>query len=200
MSSKLLYLGSGALFAGLAAFALGGGRGAPSEAPQAEAPEPKPVVKEPKGSTSRPTKKKHASDCVGSCAVVVDEHPDLSRSRFELLAGRLATGRLDSENQDLETLLFHHERARKLFEQPWAKGLLPPKRQAWLKQELAQTHAWLDVRVVDAAGVERLRLRPTRVPLGEKQHLWPEQRVALQSVEVSGTVKRVGLNHLWTRL
>ena len=69
-----------------------------------------------------------------------------------------------------------------------------------LERELDRRHALLSVRLVDAAGKERLRLGPTRVPLGEKQHRLAEDTTDLQAPEVSGTVRRVGLHHLWTRL
>ena len=41
---------------------------------------------------------------------------------------------------------------------------------------------------------------PTRVALDRKQHLWPTLIEGLPRFEiVSGKVKRVGLEHLWTR-
>lgn len=149
--------------------------------------------------TSRPSKAKSAGDCVGSCSVALDEHPDLSSTAYHDLLKRFGEQPGSGKSEALETLLFHHARTNELLLQH-GTAELDPKRAALLTREAGRTHAWLDVRVIDQRGSERIRLKPTRVPLGIKQHLWPEDRVALQPVEVSGTVKRVGLDHLWTRL
>ena len=53
---------------------------------------------------------------------------------------------------------------------------------------------------MDERGVERLRLGNRRVPLGVKKHLLPADPGDLPPPEISGTVRRVGLHHLWTRL
>ena len=49
------------------------------------------------------------------------------------------------------------------------------------------------------AGQVRVHLPEQRVALDEKQHIETENDLA-QHVEYSGTVKRVGLDHLWVRL
>ena len=56
------------------------------------------------------------------------------------------------------------------------------------------------MRLVDDDGDERLLLSPTRVPLGVKQHLFPDRAVGFDPPEVSDTVRRVGEHHLWARL
>ena len=50
--------------------------------------------------------------------------------------------------------------------------------------------------------VERIRLRPNHVLMDHKQHLFPAAAdlIRMQELEVSGTVRRVGLDHLWTRI
>ena len=77
---------------------------------------------------------------------------------------------------------------------------LDPLRHMLLEEELSRRTARLEVRFVNDADVERLRLEPTLVPLGVKQHLHPQHTLDLQPPEISGTVRRVGLRHLWTRL
>ena len=100
---------------------------------------------------------------------------------------------------DLETLLFHRREVGAWLDSPAAADL-PPARRSFLERELARDRARIELRVVDADGRERLRLDPTDVRLGKKAHLHPEHTLDLQPPEVAGTVERVGLTHLWTRL
>ena len=105
---------------------------------------------------------------------------------------------MSADSPALEELLFHGERSRALLAQhgSWP---LDATRAGFLETQLTSTHALLEVRLIDAHGVERMRLDPARFRLGERQHVHADQLVQLQPVEVSGTVKRVGLHHIWTR-
>lgn len=152
----------------------------------------------PKKKTAKPDEEGQGS-CVGSCSAVKDDHPDLPTHRYHELIAQFAKQPLSEKSKALETLLFHHARAQTLLADHGAPGL-DEKRRALLARELKRTHAWLEARLIDEHGVVRVHLKPTRVPLGIKQHLWPKDVVAIQPTEVSGTVKRVGLYHLWTRL
>jgi len=126
--------------------------------------------------------------------------PDLSRADLERL---LHTWSADPDGDEgrlaLDTILFHGPRARALAWQA-GFGALAPDRARFLARELERDHARLALRLVDDAGAVRLHLPPTRVPLGEKQHIVVHDAGGLQPPEVSGTVKRVGLSHLWVRL
>ena len=51
---------------------------------------------------------------------------------------------------------------------------------------------------IDEDGVERIRLRPSRVALGKKQHLHAQDRVDIQPVEFSGTVNENVITGQWT--
>lgn len=140
-------------------------------------------------------------DCVGSCAFVHDAPPELDAARYQALVKAFASEPMAAGSEALEEILFHHVAARALVAR-LGTDPLDPERAAFLRRELGQERAWIDMRVVDADGVERIRLRPNHVLMDHKQHLFPAAAdlVRMQELEVSGTVRRVGLDHLWTRL
>jgi hypothetical protein len=140
-----------------------------------------------------------AQVCKTGCAAQPDAAAGLTPTRFRALLAAWALVPLDEEDEALETLLFHGSHTVRLLEELGAPTLDDAHR-AHLERELARDRAWLEVRMVNDEGVERLHLEPTLVPLGEKQHLFPENTLDLTPPEVSGTVHRVGVRHLWTRL
>ena len=77
---------------------------------------------------------------------------------------------------------------------------LDQQRLRFLRRELSRTQARLSVRIVDGEGVQRVRLGPVTMPLGIKQHLHADVCRRMQPPEISGTVYRVGQDHLWARL
>ena len=98
-----------------------------------------------------------------------------------------------------DELFFHGERVLELAKTHGTFELTPEERDALLV-EAGRLHARLSVRFTNAADETRLLLDDVRVPLGEKQHLFPEFTRDLEPPEVSGTVRRVGAEHLWVRL
>lgn len=140
-----------------------------------------------------------AKSCGPGCASANDAPGQLSTDEIERLLLRFAAEPMAPGSEALEGLLFAHHQVEPLLK---ARKTLPldAKREAFIRRELAKSHAWLDMRIVDAQGVERVRLGAIRVELGVKQHVAPSRLVRLQPLEVSGTVRRVGLDHLWTRL
>ena len=68
-----------------------------------------------------------------------------------------------------------------------------------LDDELKKTHVLVSLRVLDESGAIRSKLTNVRVPL-DRRHVFAMQNEGLQPLVTSGTVKRVGLDHLWTRL
>jgi len=138
--------------------------------------------------------------CATGCAAASSGREQLSPGGFErLLASWAEDGATPKGAQALDTLLFHGDRTAQLGAQ-LGYGSLTPERASLLRQELGRRHALLSVRLVNASGAERLYLGPARVPLGEKQHIIATRTSDLQPPEVSGTVRRVGVDHLWARL
>jgi len=136
--------------------------------------------------------------CATGCAALPALDRDLSADEFERLLAAYAVQPMSGESAALEALLFHGAAAGALLDT--LGGELDAEREAFLRRELTRTHARLDVRITDETGVVRLHLGDTLIPLGEKQHLHPHDTNNLQTPEVSGTVHRVGLKHLWARL
>lgn len=165
-------------------------------APPAPTPPPAPV---PGAPTPEPAAEPGpGGECATGCAAAPADTEALAPAEFRRLLAAFAAEPMSEESPALETLLFHGaESARLLAEE--GPGLLDSRRLAFLERELGRTHVRLAVRVVDERGVERMRLGPRRLPWGEKQHLHPDRTTDLQPPELSGTVRRVGLHHLWTR-
>ena len=163
-----------------------------------------PAPSGPAGPSSRPVTPpdlapvSSAPDCVGSCSAVSDGPSAVGAAKLRGWLQEFRGQPMSGESQALEALLFHREAARAELESAEALAL-DPKRRALLERELTRDAAFLEVRVRDTSGRVRLRLAKTRVALDEKQHLALSNDLA-QHVEYSGTVKRVGLDHLWVRL
>jgi hypothetical protein len=136
-------------------------------------------------------------DCKGGCTLGAHDVPTISEPELHDLLRQYATDPMSEESVALETLLFHGaETTRFLAATP--DLVLDDERRVFLERELARRHAWIEFRVVTESGHERFRLDPTRVPLDIKQHVQPTFS-SLPPLELNGTVKRVGLFHLWTR-
>jgi len=135
--------------------------------------------------------------CATGCSAVPGLDKDLTEAKFRELIAAYATQPMTEESEALEALLFHGAATRALLET--ATFELDAERADFLRRELAITHARVDVRVIDEHGRERMHLGETRFPLGEKQHVHAHETARLQSPEVSGTVHRVGVKHLWAR-
>ena len=137
--------------------------------------------------------------CAAGCAADPAPIPLLGLKTFNDLLDAFADDPMTGESDALETLLFHGERALELLRRGGA-GPLDDERAAFLQRELTRTHALVEVRLVDEAGRERARFQPHRVLLGERVHTGFDETFDLQPLDYSGTVRRVGLHHLWTRL
>ena len=136
----------------------------------------------------------------GACGCAASNHrvACLPDGEIERLIARFALEPMSEESIALETLLFHAPRARGVVERRGA-ALLDKERLDFLRKELSRTHARLSGRIVDEHGVVRARFGPVDVPLGEKRHTRGTDTMTLGSMEMNGTVRRVGLHHLWTR-
>lgn len=136
--------------------------------------------------------------CATGCAAEPQGGDGLGITQLEGWLRRYAAAPVEHPGVALETLLFYASEVRELAALQ-GLGELDEEHKRFLLREISRSEAILEVRFVDALGRERLRLDPTEVPLGVKQHLFPRTE-DLQVPEVSGTIKRVGLGHLWARL
>ena len=81
-----------------------------------------------------------------------------------------------------------------------ADGLLDGERQAFLTRELSRDLVRVEFRIVDESDVVRVVLPPTTVPFDKRFVFEPLLTADFQPPEASGTVKRVGLHHVWQRI
>ena len=143
----------------------------------------------------------HGSRICGS-GCVASNHPTpiLTRVHFENLMKRFATEPVSEESKAFETLLYFGRQSRKMLDdEQLPVPELSDDRSRRLAHELDRTHVVVELRLVDEQDVVRARLAPTRVPL-DVRHAFEVGVEGIQPVVANGTVKRVGLHHLWTRL
>ncbi len=136
--------------------------------------------------------------CASGCAL--SRHPTerLTDPQFEQLLADYAVEHTAEPGRALETLLYYGpQTAARLAH--FGVGPLDSQHAALLQDELAYEHVDLSLRVVDEAGAVRASLPPTAVPL-DRRHEFRLEPHNLQPLIASGTVKRVGHKHLWTRL
>jgi hypothetical protein len=147
--------------------------------------------------------------CASGCALSRHPTETLARKEFVRLISEFRKGPLSSDNQALESLLyfgpqtvaflkagFHRSSTSAADETAVATPDLPIE---FLQRQLRLTHAKISIRVVDTKNKTRTWLEPTLVPL-DRRHVFEMKTNELRPLVTSGTVKRVGLNHLWTRL
>ncbi len=136
--------------------------------------------------------------CATGCAAIATPEKTLSLEEYELLLQRFAAEPPSAESAALEALLFHGAEARRLLAQH-GPGPLDRERAALLGRELARRRVLLSLRLVGEEGVVRASFGPRSVPLDDRRHLAMTEATDLSLPEISGSVRRVGLNHLWTR-
>lgn len=203
MNARRIALVSCAL-AGLVAaraglFAGTGKEAAGPPAPGAKPPVPKPLVPpatdhDPRAHLAIPFGKKI---CASGCLPSKHPTPVLAEAAYRALLARYAVEPAEG-GPALDELLYYGRQTRELALRH-GTGPLDRERAALLARELARTHVVVEFRVVDERGTVRVRLPPTRVPL-EIRYEYDMEVQDLQPVVTSGTVKRVGLKHLWQRL
>ncbi len=140
----------------------------------------------------------HGHDiCHSGCAA--SHHPTsaLADDEFLRLIGECARGPLDESNFALESLLYYGAQSRERLSRLKTKWL-PAEHRTFLDTQLRFTHVAISLRVIDLEGTCRASVGNVRVPL-DRRHVIKLQSDQLESLVASGTVKRVGLNHLWTR-
>jgi len=136
--------------------------------------------------------------CASGCAASRHPTATLSKAKYLWLLRRFVEQPLDETSPALESLMYFG-RQTLLWMEKLGTEPLDENRTALLKRELRKTHALVRFRVVDEHGVVRVHIPPTRVPL-DRRHVFRMETKDLPPLITSGTVKRVGLHHLWTRL
>lgn len=136
--------------------------------------------------------------CASGCAASNHPTEELTEAHFRKLLVELEYEPMNRTNNALEALLFFGPQTKAMLLEH-GYGELDSERAKFLWEELAVTHARISIRVVDQHGEIRTWIQPTRVPF-DRRHVFKMETENLQPLVTSGTVKRVGLDHLWTRL
>lgn len=147
---------------------------------------------------SRATSHPHGEQlCASGCALSRHPTPLLTKKKFVELCKQYRAEEPKLESRSLDSLIFYgSQTARHLNTNPAA---LPKEHTAFLSHQLAASQLIVEIRVIEEGGRVRVSLPPTKVP----QHIRQEfaMDVAdLNTTITSGTLKRVGLNHVWQRL
>lgn len=136
--------------------------------------------------------------CASGCAASRHPTEELTRDDYFRLLQEVEIEPMDRTNNALEALMYFGPQTRKFMESEGV-GSLDSDRAKFIWNELDCTHAKIAIRVTDENGVIRTWLDPTRVPL-DRRHVFEMKTKDLQALVTSGTVKRVGLDHIWVRL
>ncbi|MCA9795513.1 MAG: hypothetical protein KC910_27080 [Candidatus Eremiobacteraeota bacterium] len=137
--------------------------------------------------------------CSSGCALSNHPTPPLSREHFHELLAAFAGEPMSEESPALEELLYYGRQSRRLLEAE-GPGPLDVDRERFLRRELRREFATVEFRIIDERDVVRVWMEPMRVPLDIRHVFYPLKVKDFQSPEASGTVKRVGLHHLWQRI
>ncbi|HJN76049.1 MAG TPA: hypothetical protein QGF58_19110 [Myxococcota bacterium] len=137
-------------------------------------------------------------DCKTTCSLGdQQEHIHLSDEEIEVLLQDWALQPIGEPTIELETLLFYFHDT-----EDWLADNVAPvdyAHLAFIERELARDHVTVEMRLLDEDGEVRGTLPPTDIPLKEKQHIVFDGTGSLGHLETGGKVKRVGLDHLWSR-
>jgi hypothetical protein len=146
---------------------------------------------------SAPTAFAKGGGCAETCAL--SEAPEVqSEAEFRASLNAWLATDMKSESLDLDTLLYYAGSTAH-FLAALGELDLDPVRGAFLQSELARTQVTMEMRLVDDSGAIRGTVLAAGIPLGEKQHLRFRSTGSLGHLESGGRVRRVGLNHIWSR-
>lgn len=136
--------------------------------------------------------------CASGCAASRHPTKKLTPYRFKKLLEQFANEPMDETSDALEHLVYFGRQTQRMVNLR-GLGSLDEQRAKFLRQQLTYTHALISFRIVDEYGKVRVFMPPTRVPL-DRRHVFQMEVNELPHLITSGTVKRVGVHHLWTRL
>lgn len=137
--------------------------------------------------------------CASGCAV--SHHPTRRLSVDEcrdLLVAYQETP-FDQQSDALDALLYYGVQTQVRLRKESLRNLLDTEHVQSLNKELSRDRAVVAIRIVDQSGKVRANLPPTEVPQHVRQ-VFEFDVYDIQPLICSGTVKRVGKNHIWQRL
>lgn len=140
--------------------------------------------------------------CASGCAVSNHPTDTLSPEHFKRLMAQFAVDatndlQASKKRAALDTLLYFGVQTSSMLER--FPNFIGGQNLTELQRHLKTTHARISIRVVDEYGATRSWIPPTRVPF-DRRHVFEMETAELQPHVASGTVKRVGIDRLWTRL
>jgi hypothetical protein len=137
--------------------------------------------------------------CASGCALSRHPTPELSSEKFSTLLKAYSHEPMSEESPALEELLYFGPQTKQKLGALEAVPL-DGARLAFLRRELERDHVVAEFRIIDEDGKVRVGLPPTEVSLDKRYVFEPLNTHDFQPPEASGTIKRVGLNHLWQRI
>ena len=136
--------------------------------------------------------------CASGCSLSRHPTETLTQETYQELLEACSAEAMDADNLAFETLLYFGRQTATMVDQHGTPKL-SVSQAANLKRELLRQHARVSIRVLDGDGIRRTWTEDIRVPL-DRRHVFEMKTDGVQPLVTSGTVKRVGLDHLWTRL
>jgi len=156
----------------------------------------------PSSSSGTPTESadtERSFTCAGGCETAPSLNDDeLDRATFEHLLEAVAAQPIGDPSIELETLLFHSAQTKALIA-AYGPGPLSASQASFLNDQLTRDQVRVEMRVLDAQGRSHATLSPEVIPLVDKQHLHLHTEGQLGELIAGGRVRRVGVNHLWSR-
>jgi hypothetical protein len=136
--------------------------------------------------------------CASGCALSRHPTPTLEKAHFLKLLRDFADQPMSEDSPALEELLYFGPQTERMLKEQ--DNALDSERRRFLVKELAKELVRVEFRIVDESGKVRVSLPPTTVPFDRRFVFEPLLTDEFQPPEASGTVKRVGLNHIWQRI
>ena len=140
-----------------------------------------------------------AAPCKTGCAVAKHGEGPLEPDELVGWIQAYQDSDIDSASIALETLLYHGDQVRDYLSE-YTNTPLDGEHRKNLQNQLSKQFAIVEARLVNDRGVVVAHLEPAEVKIGEKVHLNVPGRGERLPFEISGTVMRVGVKHLWARL
>ncbi|MCB9895700.1 MAG: hypothetical protein H6839_14740 [Planctomycetes bacterium] len=132
-----------------------------------------------------------------SCGDARHPTPPLLKTEFDQLIAQYATDPID-DSASLDTLCYYGVQTRDMLKE-FGAGALDEDHAAFLRRELSRTYVYLSVRITDDDGVVRVSFDHRKVNIDERNHHAVDAVNNVIPPEISGTMKRVGLYHIWSR-